>query len=56
MTDDLNEMAPGDDVPADVPNAAPEPCPDCHGSGEKDGGECPTCVGTGEVIKAVGGG
>ena len=57
MSDDrTSDMAPGDEAPADVPNAAPDTCPDCGGSGEQDGRPCPTCGGRGEVIEAVGGG
>ena len=51
-----DDMAPGDEVPADAPSAGVNLCPDCGGSGEKDGSPCPTCEGTGQVVEAVGGG
>ena len=54
MTDP--EMAPGDEIPADHPNAGAVPCPDCSGSGELDGSSCENCAGTGEIQEAVGGG
>ncbi len=50
------DMAPGDEVPPDTPNAGAVPCPKCGGSGELDGGDCQNCGGTGKVIEAVGGG
>jgi DnaJ-class molecular chaperone len=49
-------MAPGDEAPEDRAETAPNLCPDCGGSGRRDGGECATCDGTGEVQQAVGGG
>jgi hypothetical protein len=47
---------PGDEAPADEPSAGENACPECNGSGEKDGSECPNCEGTGRVIEAIGGG
>jgi DnaJ-class molecular chaperone len=49
-------MAPGDEAPADRNETAPNVCPDCGGSGKRDGQECHTCSGTGQVEEAVGGG
>jgi DnaJ-class molecular chaperone len=49
-------MKPGDEAPTEEPAAAPNECPDCGGSGRRDGGTCETCRGTGEVSEAVGGG
>jgi DnaJ-class molecular chaperone len=49
-------MAPGDEAPADRNETAPNVCPDCGGSGRRDGRECRTCSGSGEVQEAVGGG
>jgi hypothetical protein len=48
--------APGDEAPPDRDEVAPNLCPDCAGSGRRDGRECPTCRGTGTVEEAVGGG
>jgi DnaJ-class molecular chaperone len=31
-------------------------CPQCDGSGESNGEECPTCLGLGTVIERLGGG
>ncbi len=47
---------PGDVVPEDTPGAGEDLCPDCGGSGRRDGEQCPTCGGTGTVIEPVGGG
>jgi hypothetical protein len=55
MTTDPSEN-PGDVVPADAPGAGEDLCPDCGGSGRRDGDECPTCGGTGTVIEPIGGG
>jgi DnaJ-class molecular chaperone len=49
-------MTPGDEAPANRNETAPNVCPDCGGSGKRDGQECHTCSGTGEVQEAVGGG
>ena len=49
-------MRPGDEVPPDTEQGAPNVCPRCGGSGELDGGRCDFCAGTGEVEEAVGGG
>jgi DnaJ-class molecular chaperone len=48
--------APGDEAPSDRNETAPNVCADCGGSGRRDGRECRTCAGTGEVQEAVGGG
>jgi DnaJ-class molecular chaperone len=29
-------------------------CPDCAGTGSRDGGNCPACAGTGTVAEVVG--
>ena len=48
--------APGDEAPPDRDEVAPNLCPDCAGTGRRDGRECQTCRGTGTVEEAVGGG
>ena len=53
MTDEMN---PGDEAPPGTPSAGEDTCPDCQGSGKRDGQPCPTCDGEGTVIEAVGGG
>lgn len=52
---DPNEK-PGDEVPEGTEGAGDDLCPDCGGSGQRDGGPCPTCDGTGTIEAAVGGG
>ena len=44
-----------DEVPAGTPDAAENICRRCGGSGGIEGGECPECSGTGEVLTPVGG-
>ena len=51
-----DEMRPGDEAPPREPAAGETECPDCAGSGQKDGDTCPACRGTGWVREAVGGG
>ena len=41
-------------TPADDPQVGENTCPDCAGSGARDGQECPTCAGTGTVEEVVG--
>ena len=49
-------MSPGDEAPAGTPGAGENICPDCSGTGHRDGSvPCSTCGGTGRVIEAVGG-
>lgn len=47
---------PGDEVPEGTPNAGENLCPDCSGSGTRDGKPCATCDGSGTVMEAIGGG
>jgi len=48
-------MAPGDEAPAGTPSTGENVCPECGGSGKKDGGTCNNCQGTGIVIVGIGG-
>ncbi len=51
-----NDMSPGDEAPPGTPGTGENICPTCGGSATSpDGGECPTCDGTGKVIEAIGG-
>lgn len=50
------ELRPGDEAPPGTESAGEDVCPDCAGSGRRDGEECPTCRGTGRIIEGVGGG
>ena len=52
----------GDGVHEDEDDAAPpvpsdaERCPECDGTGAREGRECPACEGTGNVMRGLGGG
>jgi RecJ-like exonuclease len=50
------DLAPGDEVPADLESAADNICPECEGSGRLEGERCPHCEGRGRVVEAIGGG
>ena len=41
-------------TPPDDPQVGEDTCPDCAGTGSRDGGECSTCAGTGVVAEVVG--
>jgi DnaJ-class molecular chaperone len=45
-----------DDPPATPSADSPERCPECDGTGEREGRECPACEGTGHVMRGLGGG
>ena len=47
---------PGDEAAAGVPGTGENVCRTCNGSGRAEGGECPTCGGSGIVIEGIGGG
>ena len=49
-------LAPGDEAPPAESSAAENLCPECGGSGDREGRECSHCGGTGRVIEAIGGG
>jgi DnaJ-class molecular chaperone len=56
MSDTTDQpMNPGDQAPPGTPGTGEVPCPDCGGSGRKDGAPCALCAGTGKIVKAVGG-
>jgi len=48
---DTDDEAP--EAPAQTPA---ERCPECDGTGTRDGQECPACEGTGNVMRGLGGG
>ncbi|MDA8252285.1 MAG: hypothetical protein M0Z28_24395 [Rhodospirillales bacterium] len=47
---------PGDEAAPGTPGTGEDVCPDCHGSGRRDGAACPTCGGSGRVVRGIGGG
>jgi hypothetical protein len=52
-----NQLSPGDEAMPGTPGTGEDLCEDCGGSGKLRGGqECPTCEGTGKVIRGIGGG
>jgi hypothetical protein len=53
MTDE--QVNPGDDAPEGTPGTGENVCPECNGTGDMDGKECPNCAGLGTVIEGIGG-
>lgn len=50
-------LNPGDEAAPGTPGTGEDLCLDCNGTGKRvDGKECPTCSGTGKVVRAIGGG
>ncbi len=49
------DLAPGDEAPPGTPGTGEDVCPECGGSGRRDGDACPSCEGTGRVVRGVGG-
>ena len=41
-------------TPEDDPQVGENTCPDCAGSGARDGADCTTCAGSGTVDEVVG--
>ncbi len=47
--------APGDEQRPDTPQTAANVCRACRGTGRlRNGGACPACLGSGEVVETVG--
>lgn len=55
MAEKRQPQNPGDDAPAGTPGTGEDVCPDCRGTGRRDGRECETCGGTGHVVEGIGG-
>ena len=53
MSDGVHEPDEDEEDPAPAPA---ERCPECDGTGERDGQECPACEGSGNVMRGLGGG
>ena len=52
---DQPDLRPGDEGrPGEAP-VGEDLCPDCSGSGERDGETCETCTGTGRIEEGIGG-
>ena len=49
------DPAPGDEAPPGSPATGEDVCPDCGGSGKRDGTTCATCEGRGKVVSGIGG-
>jgi DnaJ-class molecular chaperone len=47
-------LNPGDEARPGEAQTAENACPDCGGSGRREGGACPTCGGSGLVTEIVG--
>ncbi|WP_199173291.1 hypothetical protein [Pollutimonas subterranea] len=55
MTNQKDDVNPGDDAAPGTAGTGEVPCPDCNGTGDLNGVSCKNCGGTGKVIKGVGG-
>ncbi|WP_220807336.1 hypothetical protein [Noviherbaspirillum aridicola] len=52
-----NHLKPGDEAQPGAPGTGEDLCDDCGGRGKRaDGSQCPTCEGTGRVVRGIGGG
>ena len=47
---------PGDEAPPGTPGTGEALCPDCGGTGRRNGAACGRCEGTGRVVEGIGGG
>ena len=47
--------APGDEAAPGTPGTGEDICPECNGSGQKDGRRCPNCEGSGRIVRGIGG-
>jgi hypothetical protein len=45
-----NPMTPGDESPRGIEGTGAGLCPDCGGTGRKQGQECKTCHGSGQIV------
>ncbi len=51
---DNKRPKPGDEARPGSPQSGENVCPDCSGSGRRDGKTCTTCAGTGRITAIVG--
>jgi DnaJ-class molecular chaperone len=54
MSDGVHDPENDDDTAPEQTDA--ERCPECGGTGRRDGRECPACEGTGNRMRGLGGG
>ena len=47
--------APGDEAAPGTPGTGEDICPQCNGSGRKDGRRCENCAGSGRIVRGIGG-
>ena len=52
---DRSQIAPGDEAAPGTPGTGEDICPQCKGSGRKEGRRCENCAGTGKIIRGIGG-
>jgi hypothetical protein len=52
---DRSRSAPGDEAPPGTPGTGEDICPECNGSGRREGRRCQNCAGTGKIIRGIGG-
>jgi hypothetical protein len=52
----MERAKPGDEARPGTPGTGEALCPDCAGSGRRDGRACPTCAGTGKITAGIAGG
>ena len=56
MNDGVHDPDEDETAPEAPPQSGGERCPECGGTGRRDGRECPACEGTGNVMHGLGGG
>ncbi len=49
-------LKPGDEAAPGTPGSGEDICPECSGTGKKNGAPCPACEGTGRIVQGIGGG
>ena len=52
---DRSRPAPGDEAAPGTAGTGEDICPQCKGSGSRNGRRCDNCAGTGKVIRGIGG-
>jgi hypothetical protein len=51
-----SQQEPGDEAAPGTPGTGEDICPQCGGSGRRDGATCPNCGGSGKIIRGIAGG